>query len=238
MKLGFQFVPFPRDIWERPIHLTGQEYQLLGWFLCDLKLGVTAASYTDKQILNGCNTKPGVDLSRNAFKTARQSLIEKGFMEAYKEHEVWTYRLLLVSITDTEIQKSVSITDTAIKEVDVDVDIESTKAQAPFVLTSEKTSEIPEWIPLESWNSFVAMRKKMRKPLTEYAVLLVIKKLQRLRDSGHNAREILDTSVERGWSSVYEPQNGNGNGKAQTESRTQRILRRLNEQDAGQLSSD
>jgi hypothetical protein len=141
LKLAFHFVPFPREIWEKPIALTGQEFKLLGWFLCDLKLGITAARYTDKEILTGCNRRAGVGLSRNALKSARESLVQKEFLEASEDASgLWSYRLL-VSITDTENSDSVSITDTAIKEVRIKKKEENIYAPSDFFLTSSEETD-------------------------------------------------------------------------------------------------
>ena len=53
MKLGFDFVPFPRDIWERNIELSQSEFRLLGWFLSGLRLGEEQKSFNDTELLHG-----------------------------------------------------------------------------------------------------------------------------------------------------------------------------------------
>jgi uncharacterized protein YdaU (DUF1376 family) len=69
-------------------------------------------------------------------------------------------------------------------------------AVAPFVL--------PAWIPLETWNAFLEMRKKIKKPPTEKAVELLLAKLKRFKDSGQDIQAILEKSITSNWQDVFE----------------------------------
>jgi hypothetical protein len=64
---------------------------------------------------------------------------------------------------------------------------------------------IPDWIPTEPWNGFVQMRDRKRAAPTPRAVTLLIAKLERLRASGHDPGDILDTSTEHSWTGLFEP---------------------------------
>jgi hypothetical protein len=83
-------------------------------------------------------------------------------------------------------------------------------ADAPFVL--------PTWIPQETWNSYLAVRKKKRAADTPYALNLVIKELIKIRDvHNHDPVEVLNKSITSGWADVYPlkdsgGQNGTGRG--------------------------
>lgn len=74
---------------------------------------------------------------------------------------------------------------------------EPEKTKPPFVL--------PDWVPGEDWKSFDDSRKKLRKPMTNFAKSLVIKELDRLRSEGHDPGEVLRLAVRRGWLDVYAP---------------------------------
>lgn len=63
---------------------------------------------------------------------------------------------------------------------------------------------LPEWVPRESWDSFVEMRKKIKKPLTDYAKELTVKELERLKKAGNDTRAVLDQSIQRSWQGVFE----------------------------------
>lgn len=64
---------------------------------------------------------------------------------------------------------------------------------------------IPDWISEELWQDFKEHRKKLKKPMTDKAEELLIKKLAWLKEKGHNPKHLLMTSIERGWLSVFEP---------------------------------
>jgi phage replication O-like protein O len=77
------------------------------------------------------------------------------------------------------------------------------------------TKEIvfPDFISPFTWESFKEYRKKIKKPLTEKAIELTIKKLIAYHAKGHNVNEILETSIVNGWTGIFEPRsNGNSSG--------------------------
>lgn len=66
---------------------------------------------------------------------------------------------------------------------------------------------LPGWLPLELWEAFLAMRVKIKKPATEYAQKLLIKKLDNFRTHGLDITEILEQSITNGWQDLYAPKN-------------------------------
>lgn len=62
---------------------------------------------------------------------------------------------------------------------------------------------LPDWIPIEPWNEFVAMRKRIKKPLTEYATKLAIGKLTKLKDAGQDLTEVINESILRQWDTFW-----------------------------------
>jgi hypothetical protein len=69
---------------------------------------------------------------------------------------------------------------------------------------------LPEWLPLDSWEGFLEMRKKIRAPMTDRATYLILKKLGELRKQGHDPAALLDEATERGWRTVFPPKKPNG----------------------------
>lgn len=67
--------------------------------------------------------------------------------------------------------------------------------------------EVPDWIPAEPWQEFVAMRraKGQRTPFTVGAAKGVIAQLDKFRATGIDLAEVLRTSTVNGWADVYEP---------------------------------
>ena len=72
------------------------------------------------------------------------------------------------------------------------------KAQAPFF-------ELPEWIPKEHWDAWIEARTKARKPITDYAKRLAVRKLENFRERGHPPAQVLMRSAMNGWADLFEP---------------------------------
>ena len=65
--------------------------------------------------------------------------------------------------------------------------------------------EIPDWIPLEDWNDFVAMRKQIKKPMTDRAKRIVLGKLADMKNRGVDVSVALQNSIANNWQNIYEP---------------------------------
>lgn len=79
---------------------------------------------------------------------------------------------------------------------------------------------VPEWIPIELWESFVAMRRAIRKPLTHGANDLLLKKLEALKGAGHDPISIVEESIANGWAGFYAPRKESGlNGNSRQDRR-------------------
>lgn len=65
---------------------------------------------------------------------------------------------------------------------------------------------LPAWMPLEAWEAFLAMRVKIKKPATEYAQRLLVKKLAQFVADGHDPLVVLERSITQGWQDLYAPQ--------------------------------
>lgn len=77
------------------------------------------------------------------------------------------------------------------------------------VQEKKKEKELPDWMPEESWNGFLEMRRRIKKPLTERARALIINELDRLRASGNPPGEVLDQSVMNCWQGVFQLREAN-----------------------------
>jgi hypothetical protein len=65
------------------------------------------------------------------------------------------------------------------------------------------SSAIPDWIPPEAWNGFMEMRKRVRAPMTNRAVQLVIADLLKLKTQGEDVGAVLDRSTQNSWKGVF-----------------------------------
>ena len=63
--------------------------------------------------------------------------------------------------------------------------------------------DLPDWMPIEAWDGFVEMRRKSKKPFTDRAAQLIVKKLDEFRQQGHDPGEVLDRSTVNGWQGIF-----------------------------------
>ena len=99
----------------------------------------------------------------------------------------------LLTVTKQLSNSSLTVQDKDI-DIDKDIEIKTEKKKDKFIL--------PDWISQDSWDGFVEMRKKIKKPLTDRACTGIINKLDKL--GKQNADAILDQSTENCWQTVYE----------------------------------
>jgi uncharacterized protein YdaU (DUF1376 family) len=73
--------------------------------------------------------------------------------------------------------------------------------------TNHKTKDVfvfPDWLPMETWEAFIKMRKRIKKPPTDYAIKLLINKLEKFKNNGQNVQAILERSITSSWQDLYE----------------------------------
>lgn len=78
-------------------------------------------------------------------------------------------------------------------------------------VVSKDTTLSPAWLPAVDWKDFCQMRGAK---FTARAKQLVIGKLEKLKQEGHDPAAVLQQSLERGWSGVF-PLKGDYNGSNQ-----------------------
>jgi hypothetical protein len=61
----------------------------------------------------------------------------------------------------------------------------------------------PDWLPVETFEEFLKMRKKIKKPMTDYAVQLAIRTLDRLRQEGSDPKDVLEQSIMNSWQGLF-----------------------------------
>jgi len=69
----------------------------------------------------------------------------------------------------------------------------------------EPTIELPTWLSETHWKDFVEFRKFIKKPMTEKAKQLMLSKLQKIKDNGHDPIMAMNTSIANNWVDIYEP---------------------------------
>ena len=74
----------------------------------------------------------------------------------------------------------------------------------------------PDWLDLKLWREYKKMRKLIKKPMTEYAENLAIKKLANFMVNGHSYEQILEQSILNSWQGLFEVKNGQSFGTNKT----------------------
>jgi len=65
--------------------------------------------------------------------------------------------------------------------------------------------EIPDWLEVDIWDQFKIHRKHIRKPMSKYAEKLMLKKLGKAEQDGHDPNDLLSNAICAGWQGVVIP---------------------------------
>lgn len=88
---------------------------------------------------------------------------------------------------------------------------------------------LPDWIPLETWASYLKTRTKKRSDNNAHALGLIVKDLEGFRALGHDPVAILNASIKGGWAGVFEPKpqaadRGGGSKQTALEARNRAVV--------------
>lgn len=73
---------------------------------------------------------------------------------------------------------------------------------------------LPDWVPVDAWDAFLAMRKAIRKPVASSAWPLALQKLEHLRAAGNDPRAVLEQSTLNSWQGLFEVKEGHALARA------------------------
>jgi hypothetical protein len=79
---------------------------------------------------------------------------------------------------------------------------------------NRKRFSIPDFIDVKDWKDFEQMRRVIKKPMTDRARKTIFNKLEKLKDEGHDIKQILENSITNNWQDVYPPKTKPTNGKS------------------------
>ena len=68
---------------------------------------------------------------------------------------------------------------------------------------------LPDWVPADAFADFVAMRKAIKKQITDEGIRLAIKKLDALRSTGSDPLAVLEQSTLHSWQGLFEVKSQN-----------------------------
>ena len=164
--------------------------------------------------------------SRNTLRDIRNSLRQKGFIDFIpgKKRKPTQYKIIdLSERSDGDILPLWSITD---HNTDHNTDhkgdhINKHKRKTETKTKKEKGKEKAAAFSLDSYTQnaellealegFVEMRKKAKAPLTERAIKLALKELDKLAGTDEKKIAVVNQSVVNGWKGFYPLKKGGGN---------------------------
>lgn len=106
----------------------------------------------------------------------------------------------------TKCNADVMIPDSLIPDIRIPDSIKTQgakKSKSPQLAVA--LIELPSFVLRDSWLGFIEMRQKIKKPPTERAAQMLIKKLINFHNRGFDVNEILDQSTVNSWQDLYEP---------------------------------
>ena len=162
-----------------------------------------------------------LDFKKAQFSKAKKKLIDEGLLDFPKSvSKESPIRLLIgekVSCQETLDVKKVSPQETKVSSQETLLYIEETtlnnlkqyRAQktAPVGSKKKRPKEIlilPEWLPESAWSDFIEFRKSIpRSPFNLQAQKLALRKLEELREQGHDPVEVINQSILNGWKGLF-----------------------------------
>jgi hypothetical protein len=69
----------------------------------------------------------------------------------------------------------------------------------------ELFAELPDWIDPEAWADYMAMRNRIKKPMSDRRMKQFIARCYELHKAGHDVNQSLDEASDHGWLDLYEP---------------------------------
>lgn len=204
------WIKLHRKLLENPIVYKDQDY-----FIVWITLLLMAAHEEKNVLLNGQK----IQLHPGQLITGRKQLSEKTHVEQHKvdrilkvlkneqqiEQQTTTGGRLITLINWTKYQESEQQNEQQVSNEWATSEQRVSTIQECKNVKKEKNKYIyAREEPLDSAiKDFVEHRKKMRKPMTDRAIELFIKRLNDLSDTVDGKILLINTAIERGWQTVY-----------------------------------
>lgn len=104
--------------------------------------------------------------------------------------------------------KPVPIINTIDKDKSLAVADEAAKPKKQKSSTPEldlEAADIPDWIDREALDAYIAMRKRIKKPMDQSQLKFTLARLKKFKADGLDANEALSASVANGWQGIFPP---------------------------------
>ena len=72
---------------------------------------------------------------------------------------------------------------------------------------------LPDWIDKEAWDAWMEVRRKKRAANTTHALNLAVRELEKLRQQGHDPRDVLNQSILKSYTGLFRVAQNGTNGR-------------------------
>jgi len=79
----------------------------------------------------------------------------------------------------------------------------------------------------DTWDSFMEVRKNLKVTETERATNMLLSKLTKMKDKGHDVKEVIEESVINNWKGVFEPKKQFNQSNQSTNSAIDRVVKEM-----------
>lgn len=84
--------------------------------------------------------------------------------------------------------------------------------------------DLPDWLDRDLWAAWCDERKLRRKPITERAAAMQIKKLAEYRDQGYSPQEVIEHSIAGGYQGLFAPTRSKSHETSRSDNRRETPL--------------
>lgn len=105
--------------------------------------------------------------------------------------------------------------------------LSSKKIHTKETITKETITKeriLPDFIKKETLDAFIYMRSKIKKPITDHAINLLINKLSKLKEQGYNPEDLLNDAIMNSWQGIVIKNTGGNNGSNRPSGSKQQVI--------------
>lgn len=153
------------------------------------------------KIIDGAVTIPNWGKHQNLDRIEQKKEYMRRYMKEYREKQM----LLAGCKANNKSNSKVNVSE-ADKDIDkdIDIDINKRKKESNAATFNEiLSSYTPNLDLLKALQEYIKMRQRIRKPLTNHALGLVLKKLDGLAVDDYTKISILEQSIMNGWQGLF-----------------------------------
>lgn len=184
--------------------------------ICCLKGEGLLEKSDDKNYLRMVSIKLGLDVM--ALEEVKRRLIEVDLVDDNLQPLGWDKHQYKTDSSVERVRKHRAAKDVTNKkrysnvtvtppetEAETEAETKDKKKVATRPVSDFNDDVIRLGINLELWEEFLKNRKRLRASNTPAALKTLINKIERFQQQGHDANALVETANERGWKSVFEP---------------------------------